>query len=737
MSRLPKRPCRRYEGSPGLALLLAVSMSIPALASALTPVRAAAQQEGPWVREHLPVSASEGRALLEELSGEIALHHLREITRFHRIQASPMMRAATEYVLAQLKGYGYENALIESFPSDGRKAYQTWLSPVGWTVGKAELWMVAPQRRRLARFSEIANSLVTLSTSADEEGVLVDAGTGLEPAFYDTVDVEGKIVLGSGYGGEVHRLAVLRHGALGVVCWNDNPDRPDQVRYTGMWPKAGERERIRWGFNVSYRTGQELKALLARGEEVRLYARITDGNLRDGTLDIVTATIPGARYPGREIVLMAHLDHPRPSANDNASGSATLLELARGLRSLIAQGRLAPPARTIRFLWVPEMYGTAAWFDTHPEVADRTAFAINLDMVGSPPGAGVLQIVQAPASAFSILDQLVAESAGWVAALQVREPRGTGSPMNYRVVPYSGGSDHYMFLDGAIGVPSVMLNNWPDAYYHSSEDTPDKIDPTALKRAGLIGGAAAWALATMEPDEVDAVLQGQMATAARRLEERQQLVVDLLETLEPGMEDAEIALLINDADTLLEAQLDQEMRAVATALRLVPSGADSLELASYRRAVTRARARLEAYGAVHRERVMRTELNRIALERQMVPLPQLLPIAPLPGRDAALELVYRRTTRGPITDDWLLDHLPAARRRYYEAGAGRALWDDSLLRYEIVNFIDGTRSALEIRKEVSGEFGLQSLDSIVTFLQDLEAAGLVAKRGNGATRRPR
>ncbi|MFC1544303.1 DUF4910 domain-containing protein [Gemmatimonadota bacterium] len=679
----------------------------------------------------LPLTSGEAEALASELSGEIALHHVRELAQHHRIQASPMMHEAAVYVRDRLIAYGLEDAEIHSYPSDGRRAYQTWLSPVGWTIEEAELWMVAPRRLRLARFTEIANSLVTLSASADEEGILVDAGTGLEEAFYDSVDVRGRIVLASGYGGNVHRLAVLRHGAVGVVCWNDNPDHPDQVRYTGMWPKAGERERIRWGFNVSYRTGQMLKQMLTENEDVRLHAEVLEGNLQDGALDVVSATIPGARFTDGEILLLAHLDHPKPSANDNASGSAAMLEIARALRRLIDDGTLPPPDRTIRFLWVAEMYGTAAWLDEHSDVGERTAFAINLDMVGTPAEISVLQVIRSPSSASSILDQVIGEAARWVAGLDLHEPRGGSSPLNYRVTPYSGGSDHYMLSDGAVGVPAVMLNTWPDPYYHSSEDTPDKIDPTMLKRSGLIGGAAAWALATMRPDEADGILQAQVVDAVGRLEVDQQLVVGYLEGLNAAMEDMEIALMVVDADAMLEAQVDREMRAASTILRLLPTAADSLTRIGYQRAVTRAQARLEAHGSVAHDRVMQVDLNRIAFQRDMIPLPQLLPIASIPERDAARGLVYRRTTRGPITDDWFLDHLPAERRAFYEDGEGGALMGDATLRYEIVNHVDGSRHALDIRNAVSASYGFQPLDRIVTYLSDLEAAGLLVRTGTG------
>lgn len=725
-----KRVFRILNNPDRLVVAILAILTAPVFLTA----QVSGQDDSTTINSALPLSLMECQALMEELSGEIAMHHIREITQYHRIQASPMMKESALYVLDQLQKYGLEDAQLESFPSDGRRSYLTRLSPVGWTIDEAELWMVAPYRRRLARFSEIANSLVTLSASADEEGVLVDAGTGLDPAFYDSTDVRGKIVLASGYGGEVHRLAVLRHGALGVICWNDKPDYPDQVRYTGMWPKAGERERIRWGFNVSYRTSRELKALLARGEEVRLHANITNGILQDGSLDMVTATIPGDRYPDQEIILMAHLDHPQPSANDNASGSAALLDIARALRRLIDDGRLSPPARSIRFLWVAEMHGTAAWLDAHPEVGEQTAFGINLDMVGTPADLSVLQIIQNPASSSSILDCVAAAAGRWVARLNIHEPRGTQAPLNYRVVPYSGGSDHYMFIDGAISVPSIMLNTWPDPYYHSSEDTPDKVDPTALKRAELISVATAWALATLDLSEIDALLEYQVAASLERLSIDQQLVVQSLETMNRQMEDAELALLVRDAEMLLETQLDREMRAVTSLMRLAPAGLDSITTAAFSSSITRAHARLEAHGLVIKQRVMETELNRIAGDVGRLPLPQILPFVSIPDRAEAISLVYRRATRGPITDDWFMDHLPVDRRAYYLGGEGRALWGESTLRYEIVNHVDGNRSAQDIWYAVSAAYGPQSLSAIVTYLKDLYTAGLLVDVREGSYR---
>ena len=50
-------------------------------------------------------------------------------------------------------------------------------------------------------------------------------------------------------------------------------------------------------------------------------------------------------------------------------------------------------------------------------------------------------------------------------------------------VPASGGSDHALWLDPSVGVPCPMLIQWPDRYYHTDHDTPDRCDPDSLALA--------------------------------------------------------------------------------------------------------------------------------------------------------------------------------------------------------------------------------------------------------------
>ncbi len=72
----------------------------------------------------------------------------------------------------------------------------------------------------------------------------------------------------------------------------------------------------------------------------------------------------------------------KQGANDNKSGSAGILEVARILHTLIDEGRIPRPKRTIRFLWGPEFSGTGPWVESNKDLMEKTLANINMDMVG-------------------------------------------------------------------------------------------------------------------------------------------------------------------------------------------------------------------------------------------------------------------------------------------------------------------------------------------------------------------
>ena len=84
-------------------------------------------------------------------------------------------------------------------------------------------------------------------------------------------------------------------------------------------------------------------------EPLQVHAAV-ETTLSRGELPVLNGVIEGASKPNEEVLFIAHICHPSPGANDNASGSALILEVARTWCRLIAEGKLPRPARTIR-LW--------------------------------------------------------------------------------------------------------------------------------------------------------------------------------------------------------------------------------------------------------------------------------------------------------------------------------------------------------------------------------------------------
>ncbi|UCF20337.1 MAG: DUF4910 domain-containing protein [Gemmatimonadota bacterium] len=672
---------------------------VAALALAATPALHA--------QDYQPLLDAGRRDLLHEiLSGEIAKDHVIQITRHHRIQGSRGYRAAAQYVLAQLRAYGYseEEAWIESFPSDGRIEYQTWQSPSGWDIESAELRMVEPYDERIVGYPEVAMSLITYSNPGDVTAELVWVGPGTRESDYEGKDVRGKFVLATGYGGSVHRLAVLEHGAAAVVCYLDDAraaEYPDMLQYTGMWPLSDELDGVTFGFNITNRQGERLRGLLESGQKVLLRGRAAGIGLEPYYMDIVVARIQGSEAAEEELVLSAHLDHPKESANDNASGSAAILDIARALKAAIDGGRLAQPLRSMRLLWVPEWHGTMAYIEAHPEMVGPARGGsylanINMDMVGENLELlhSRMYITRTPGSIPSALNDVVENMAEMVASLDVRTPRGSLSEMNYLVTPYGGGSDHMMFIDRDI--PGMMIGH-SDYTHHTSEDTPDKVDPVELERSEIIAGAAFIYLSSLtEAEAVDLTyLVG--ANAAQRLGVAAR--VARLRMIEAAHQNPNQAWF--EARNALEHAALWERETVSSILHFNETAA--------------VRAAVEAV----QDQIDRRETDLIAalrLEVQSLGADRAERGEPVDNR------IPMRLTRGPLDFGLPASRLSETEAAWYSS-AEFPLSGDA--RFELVNFVDETRSVTRIRDAISAEFGPVSTAAVARYIDDLAKVGVI------------
>jgi hypothetical protein len=371
----------------------------------------------------LPLTSARG--LAEEISGELAKRNLELIARQHRMRGSRGFAEAAGFVAAELRRDGLTDVEVVEIPADGETFYGTQRSRRPWDADFAELWEMRPGQsgkgvvptvvrvRRLASWDAVPLSLVQDSESGYVVTELVDVGAGTAEKDYAGREVKGKLVLTSSQPEAVEPLAVEKLGAAGIVSYAQN-------QHTAWW--GDDATLVRWGhlgsfnatksfaFMVSPQTARDYQARLAHGESVRLLATVKAGQ-HSGSYQVVTATIRGGdpARRGEEIVFSCHLDHPRPGANDNASGCATILEVARTVTALIAQGRIPWPARTLRFVFPNEVEGTLALLHHRPEIAAHARAAIHLDMVGGGPATkAVFHVTRGPASLPSFVHDVAA-----------------------------------------------------------------------------------------------------------------------------------------------------------------------------------------------------------------------------------------------------------------------------------------------------------------------------------------
>ncbi|MBZ5507938.1 MAG: DUF4910 domain-containing protein [Acidobacteriia bacterium] len=480
-------------------------------------------------------------AIATEYSGEAAQENTRRIVEYHRIQGSPMMASVAEQVvLPRLKAAGLE-AKIEQFASDGKTRYGTYISPMGWDMRGGELWIEGVAGAKdfkpvmLCRYADVPMCVSTYSRGGDWSGELVDVGSGASEANYQNVDVRGKVALASGYAANVVREAVLKHGALGVVIYPsaaDRPDHPDMIRYNGIWPRAEELEKTSGGFQISRNQYDMIKSLMRQGA-VRVHGKI-DATLGAGKLTLVHAFIRGTENPEREIFITAHLDHPKWSANDNASGSGAMMEAARVLQSLITAKKLAAPKLTLHFMWVPEYFGTLAYVSNHKELKFCGNFYepepngpqcvlanINMDMVGEDTVKtnSRFYFTRTPDSVPFFINAVMSDVLVQTREADLYAQTGSRNYWQPEAIPYAQGSDHDVFL--GLGIPATMLGHDPDWTHHTSEDKIDKTDASEFRRVGAFASAAAWFMATADAQSWKRVRAGayadRVAELARRL----------------------------------------------------------------------------------------------------------------------------------------------------------------------------------------------------------------------------
>jgi hypothetical protein len=625
-------------------------------------------------------------AIRAEIDGVAALETVRELGRFHRVHGSPGFFAAAELMKKKLLAAGLTDASIERLPADGKTRYAHFLSYYGWDPASASLAEVLPRAAVIETFPESPVALADYSQDSDVTAELVDGGRGTDAGSYAGKDVNGKIVLADGPLPDVHRAACEERGAAGFVS-----DFPNQ---TTAW-SGDDRDLVRWGhlspyqlrnrfaFMISKRQAEILRARLAAGEKIVLHARVR-AKMVPASFDVVTATIPGSDPSGREIILTAHLCHESAGANDNASGSAAIFEIARALRAAIERGALPKPRLTIRFAWFPEIAGSEAWLVRHPEIVKRLVGGIHMDMVGGllATTRGTFHLSRTsetlPSAANAIarawFDHVVSASAryaekGGDAYAGLVWPPGSKEAFLGDIREIEMGSDHEVFEEASFGVPMVYFHDWPDVTVHTNKDQPENLDATKLGRVSYLGAGVAWTLAAL-PD----------AEAAKLL---------VLAAVDAGQRVLGARASSADAAIIEARQLDAGLRTLGSVAALwnVPAG------------------------DVRREE---DRLRRLAT-------PALPADASRAPRDARVP-VRNAEIRGPL-DVYYFSFLTAAGADASKTPALLAREQGDVLAFEAFNLVDGKRTVSDVRDALSGLYARVPLAEVAEYLDSLAKAG--------------
>ncbi|MDD8026083.1 MAG: M28 family peptidase [Acidobacteriota bacterium] len=653
--------------------------------------------------------------IVNEASGDMALQNeifLSGVNRNRKAEEYANGYFETAFLVEKLKEYGVSEARVIDLPTT---------QPKLWDAVSAELWITKPALRKIANLDEVPACLCSGSADAEITAELVYVGPGSKESYYEGKDVKGKIVLVSGYAGGAQALAVEKLGAAGIIAYSSSHPEfdPDQVGWGGL--SSGEKMKPTFGFMVSTRQGQELRDQLERGAKIEVRAMVK-AQMVPYKEQMVEALIKGTDLVAEELVFTAHLyeGYAKQGANDDVSGCVSLLETARVLQKLVAEGKIPPLRRSVRFLFVPEIEGTIAYLKKFPEIGKRFFADINEDMVGESlaRNRSFFSCVQTPWSLPTWLNDVMSVYLDWMSETQrydgagtlwpVWSPTGTRDPFPAVMDAHSGGSDHIVFVDGGVRVPAVMFICWPDMWYHSSGDTPDKSDSTQLKRVVVLSAASAVTLAGAGPVEAEKIIAVVGGGALARLGQDKIRAESLLRDAAP----AEIHAAYKEARNVLAQGFLREAETLESTRFFVKSDARLGQLLQSQKVL------LEACRAPFAKAVDEAYQSRC---RTSGLKPQAVAATAEETRLAKIVPVRTAKMTGPLDlmEFYTLIQAEEARPIVRQVRG---------VEGEIRNFVDGRKSVLQIRDAVAAEAAFMgvpvpTLADIESYLKFLEKSG--------------
>lgn len=656
--------------------------------------------------------------IIGEASGETAFNHILEMGAYNRNRPKEEYSSTlweSKYVYEKLLEYGLEGAAIERFPA----------TRPTWDGIKGELWEISPNKTKLADYDDITAMLAAGSQNADVEAELIWVGEGRE-ANFEGLDVKDKIVVTSGSPRSVNGLAV-KNGAIGTISFYSSRPLVDplQIPVSGISSRGGDNSKPTFAFYLPPREGHILRNRLMRGAKIKVHA-VVESQTLDYELEVPTCVIPGTDPDAEEIIFSAHIFEGliKQGANDNISGSAAILEVARMLKTMIDEERLPQPKRSIRFIWVPEFSGSIPWVKAHQDIMSKTLCNLNLDMVGLwlSKSQSAFNLEKTTFGNAHYINDVVENYFRYVGETnrvslvlsgrggyinRIVAPSGSDEPFYYAVEHHYGASDHEVFNDWGVGVPGIMLITWPDNYYHTSQDRADKCDPTQMKRCCVISAASAYTIAIADEDMVTKMAGEIFSNGTRRIGQQAARAFDILS--ETNAEDFEVNYKL--ARSYIEATAINEGETLNTLLELVPGNVETSKYVSEKVELIDQIAQLQAQGIDQLMERMAKKLGVMPVSSKASKLEKkAMAIVPM-----ETDLVKANGYRGY---DSAMPEIPRDLSRAFYSGIGNTS--------ELQRLCNGKNNALEIKKLLDTQYRRKSdLQIILDYLELLKEVGLV------------
>ena len=446
-----RRWLRPAPGPVGLALVLLASLAIAACGGSGRPAPTAVLPTSTTAPAPTASPTASPDLLDPNPSGERALEHVRALAVDIGVRpaGTPQELEAARYISDRLRSYGYSVA-EQTFPFEFEAGREVGLERTSPSPGPIEAMAF------------------TGSPAGGVSGSLAFVGLG-RPEDMPPEGLQGRVALIERgqlfFSDKVANAA--NAGAAAVVISNNQPGL-----FAGNLSGPGAIPAV----SISQEEGAALRTLLDQGP-VEVSLDVGPPVQRTGH-NVIARPTPGAAC---QTVSGGHYDTTPmgPGANDNASGTASVLELARVVK---ARGLSGSHCFVLFGAEEVGLVGSRAFVDSLSE-AERRALKgmLNFDVVSD---GETLELIGSPD--LVQVATTVAQSSG-ISVVPGQDTPGTGS-------------DHQNFISA--GVPAVFFirtgGDFLSNIIHTPQDVIDVVRPADLEEVVVIG---ARVLAALEQEE--------------------------------------------------------------------------------------------------------------------------------------------------------------------------------------------------------------------------------------------